>query len=634
MKRYIINNIALAGFSALAFASEPVVIGEGTYNKAIYATESNTSGGSSLVIDGASFSLSSSINNPDLYLYGGGSPSTVIDGDTLLQFNSGTVEPGDWSHSLYGGSSLNSVINGNSTFEMNGGYIAGADLNRSGIFGASRPNSVVNGNSSVIINAGTIAGMTIYGGGDGANTRFDGQMGTLSHYIDLAETSVVKGNASVTIGESASVYSIVGGGRGNSLIEGDVSINLNGTATNINLVGGNHGVVKGVVSANLSNTANLKSMIVSTGDVHGDNVTYAADGSVLSIIDPSKTVVSVVIDGAQTGGLHLVGSFGSYNDPVSTAYGSVSLEIKNGARIADGSNVRAVGLAGHVYGDTYITVSGSDTVLGKHLYAGSERGSIIEGDAHILVDGATIKGDIYGGGYGIEQNGVKQVAIIKGDSFTTLKNADVNGTVFAAGKGALASIEGNSTVTVLGTEVNVSRISGGGEGQILDGNEMGEGTVGGLSILAFGNAEDSFNGTVSSQIDGFDRVEVLNKNSSVAFANAFDVDTLSVHADTSVTLAEGTLIDQLNVVFDLDFVEGDSFSYNLEDIFGDSLTVVASAIETEGDFTVTDASGSKFLAQYIDGSTIVVGGAIPEPATCAIILGALALAFASYRRRK
>lgn len=633
MKKYIISNIAFAGFSAVAFASDPVVIGEGTYNEAIYATESNTSGGSSLVINGASFSLPSSINNPDLYLYGGGSASTIIAGDTRLQFNSGTVKPGDWSHSLYGGSSLNSVINGNSTFEMNGGDIAGADLNRSGIFGASRPNSVVNGNSSVIINAGTIAGMTIYGGGDGANTRFDGQMGTLSHYIDLAETSVVKGNASVTIGESASVNSIVGGGRGNSVVEGNVNIDLNGTATNINLVGGNHGVVKGVVSANLSNTANLKSMIVSTGDVHGGNVRYDDDGSVLSVIDPSKTVVSVVIDGAKTGGLHLVGSFGSYNDPVSTAYGSVSLEIKNGAQIADGSNVRAVGLAGHVYGDTYITVSGSDTVLGKHLYAGSERGSIIEGDAHILVDGATIKGDIYGGGYGIEQNGVEQVAIIKGDSFTTLKNAKVNGTVFAAGKGALSSIEGNSTVTILGTGVNVSRISGGGEGQTLNGVEMGKGTVGGLSILAFGNSEESFNGIVSSQIDGFDRVEVLNKNSSVAFANAFNVDTLSVHADTTVTLVEGTIVNQLNVVFDFDFVEGDSFSDNLAGIFGDSLTVVASAIETEGHFTVTNVNGSEFLAQ-LDGNRIVVGGAIPEPSTYAAIFGALALGFAACRKRR
>lgn len=420
---------------------------------------------------------------------------------------------------------------------------------------------------------------------------------------------------------------------GNSIVEGNVSVDLRGIASNIDLVGGNNGLVKGTVSATLSDTAVLKSMIVSKGDVHGNNVVYAQDGSVASVIDPSKTVVSVTIDGAQTGGLHLVGSFGSYNDPVSSVYGSVSLEIKNGAQIADGSNVRAVGLAGHVYGDTHISVSGADTVLGKHLYAGSERGSIIEGNAYLSIDSATVKGDVYGGGYGIEQNGVQQVAIIKGDSFITLKNANINGSVYAAGKGALASIEGNSTVTVLGTELNVANISGEGVGQILNGEEMGKGTVGKLSILAFGNSSESFNGTVYANIDSFDRMEISNANTDVTFANAFDVEVLSVLADTSVTLADGTSIDRLNLVLNSDFIEGETLRYNLADIFGDSLTVVASAIENEGAFTVTNAQGSEFFAQYADGN-ISVGSAVPEPAAYAAIFGALALAFAACRKRR
>ena len=80
-------------------------------------------------------------------------------------------------------------------------------------------------------------------------------------------------------------------------------------------------------------------------------------------------------------------------------------------------------------------------------------------------------------------------------------------------------------------------------------------------------------------------------------------------------------------------MEGDSISYDLGEIFGDSLTVVASAIETEGDFTVTNASGDEFFAQYIDGNTII-GSMVPEPSTYAAIFGALAIAFAAYRRRK
>lgn len=181
--------------------------------------------------------------------------------------------------------------------------------------------------------------------------------------------------------------------------------------------------------------------------------------------------------------------------------------------------------------------------------------------------------------------------------------------------------------------MNVSRISGGGEGQILNNAEMGKGTVGGISILTFGNADESFNGTVSAQIDEFDRMEILNTNSNVTFTNAFEVETLSVQAGTSVALADGTLVERLNIVFDSDFVEGDRISYDLGEIFGDSLTVVASAIETEGDFTVTNASGDEFFAQYIDGNTII-GSMVPEPSTYAAIFGALALAFAAYRRRK
>lgn len=60
MKNILLSSLSIALFSGAALASEPVTIGEGTYNEAIYATEVSTSGGSSLIINGASFNLSSS----------------------------------------------------------------------------------------------------------------------------------------------------------------------------------------------------------------------------------------------------------------------------------------------------------------------------------------------------------------------------------------------------------------------------------------------------------------------------------------------------------------------------------------------------------------------------------------------
>lgn len=134
MKRNLINTPLFALFagaflfeSGTAFASSPVIIGEGTYDSAIYATEEDTTGGSSLYINGGTFNLYSSVSNPDLYLYGGGSEGVSITGNTYFRFNAGEVLPGDWSHSLYGGGSLNTTITGSSKFEMNGGSIYGAD---------------------------------------------------------------------------------------------------------------------------------------------------------------------------------------------------------------------------------------------------------------------------------------------------------------------------------------------------------------------------------------------------------------------------------------------------------------------------------------------------------------------------
>ena len=597
------------------FASEPVIIEGGTYSDAMYAVEGNTSGGSSLIINEGTFNLSSSVSKPDLYLYGGGTSGSIIEGDTFLQFNSGSVNPGSWSHSLYGGSSSSSTITGNSSVEINGGTLAGADLNRSGIFGGSRPGSVVEGNSSVVVNGGTITGMTIYGGGDGANTRFDGQMGTLSHYIDLGEQSVVKGNASVLIGENASVYSVVGGGRGNSVVGGDVKIDINGKANNVNIVGGTHGVVKGVATVNVSKTGTINGNLLSTGDIHGANVNYASDGSVASVVDASKVVVNANIEG-NVSSVNLVGSFGSYNDPVSNVYGSVSLNIGNGANIS--SNVRAVALAAHVYGDVNINISGADTVLGKHVYAGSERGSVIEGNVSLNIDGATVKGDVYGGGYGVYLNDVEQSAVIKGSSSIILKNANVVGGVYAG-------------VTVLGKSISATLISGGGMGQTLNGVEMGNGVVKGSSTLAFGNGLETFEGAVSAQISNFDTVKI-SMASSVNFEKSFETGLLSVDSSAQVELAEGTKFEKLFVNFGSETFELGGV-VDISEIFGDSTSVVMSEIESGSSFVVLDAKQNLFTVG-LNGSTLSITSEIPEPSTYAAILGAIALAFAAYRRRK
>ena len=93
------------------------------------------------------------------------------------------------------------------------------------------------------------------------------------------------------------------------------------------------------------------------------------------------------------------------------------------------------------------------------------------------------------------------------------------------------------------------------------------------------------------------------------------------------------------VNFAEDFVEGESASVDLNSIFGDSTTVVLSALNDGKKFSVSDSHSEWNLDSVTfgdDGNVSFVVGSqvVPEPATYAAIFGALALAFAAYRRRK
>lgn len=115
---------------------------------------------------------------------------------------------------------------------------------------------------------------------------------------------------------------------------------------------------------------------------------------------------------------------------------------------------------------------------------------------------------------------------------------------------------------------------------------------------------------------------------------------LTVAADSTVN-ASGFNFDKLTIVLDEDFSQGDTGSVDLATIFGSSSSLVMSALESQSDskLTIKDSNGKEFnlASENISGSTIsfeVGSQVVPEPATYAAIFGALALAFAAYRRRR
>lgn len=145
----------------------------------------------------------------------------------------------------------------------------------------------------------------------------------------------------------------------------------------------------------------------------------------------------------------------------------------------------------------------------------------------------------------------------------------------------------------------------------------------------------------------------LTANSSIASGSdifvgsgcSFNIDgklettkTITVASDATIG-ASSISFEKLIVNFAEDFVEGDSASVDLNSIFGSSTTVVLAALEDGKEFSVSDSHSEWNLDSVTFGSdgnvSFVVGSqVVPEPATYAAIFGALALAFAAYRRRK
>lgn len=113
-------------------------------------------------------------------------------------------------------------------------------------------------------------------------------------------------------------------------------------------------------------------------------------------------------------------------------------------------------------------------------------------------------------------------------------------------------------------------------------------------------------------------------NSSIESELLTVFETSSVSIEDSVNLT----LDSLNIVLS-ELAEGTEF--DLSSIFGDNTSVVLSAVNNN--IIMSDADGNMYDV-VLNGNTITAGNAIPEPSTYAAILGAVALAFAAYRRRK
>ena len=112
--------------------------------------------------------------------------------------------------------------------------------------------------------------------------------------------------------------------------------------------------------------------------------------------------------------------------------------------------------------------------------------------------------------------------------------------------------------------------------------------------------------------------------------------TLTVASDASVSAGDVSF-EKLTITFEEDFQENTDINIDLASIFGSNATIVASALESGKEFTITGNDGKEYNASYSSDSgsgLIHIGPQVPEPSTYAMVLGMIAMALAAYRRSK
>lgn len=281
-----------------------------------------------------------------------------------------------------------------------------------------------------------------------------------------------------------------------------------------------------------------------------------------------------------------------------------------------------------VNGDVNLNISGGTV---NYAYAGGKSGGVVNGNSNIKITGGEVK-NLYGTGMFTEHNGNVDILLAGG------KITNVYGS-YGKNVGEVAiTLDGNKTEFA-----DNSRIVG--YSVYKPNGEM---------TLNVGTSETAFDGTLAASIDKFGSVRVagnsnvvfggkisnvenfeIGANSAITFENSVSVDNLSV--DYSSTVAFGAAevaFKELTVAnFDESCTWDESYELNLSQIFGDNTTVVESALESGAQLYIVDARGIEWAASYSNGQALITGS-VPEPSTYAAIFGALALAFAAYRKRK
>ena len=407
---------------------------------------------------------------------------------------------------------------------------------------------------------------------------------------------------------NGSVYSSIMEGK-NIEVSGSEFI---GNSATVNAASGNfmvYGVVSSVRGANVATFDNVKF------DSNSASSSYRVQGGVLQV------------------------SMGGTLNITNSSFTNNTAEAKNKARGGAIENYNGVlNISDTVFENNSVKRAGSISSYGGAVYSS-------ESNAITTLTDVSFIGNYADKGYG-------GAVCVEGGSTLNLKvqkNAVFSGNYATNSSGEKVDTSGGFLYMTESSKVNFD-VS---EGAVLT---VGDGTAGYDSFAAskysksiitkVGAGEMVVNSSMSDYksdlnvnegsmtVNGGLGANVLTVASGASFVStgAFDIGTLAVSSNGKISLAEGSTFDVLQINYENELSDGDIFS--ISDICDGELTesIVCSVIENGAQYKLFDKNGVEWEAHYQDGSFSV--GNIPEPSTCAAIFGAVALAFAAYRRRK
>ncbi|MBE6411865.1 MAG: hypothetical protein E7036_04855 [Opitutales bacterium] len=327
--------------------------------------------------------------------------------------------------------------------------------------------------------------------------------------------------------------------------------------------------------------------------INGDtkiDLLYGGNGGNVDNATSTVGAVDLTINSGTFGSIRVAGGATSSVD------GNVTLNMYGGE-----SNTIYGAISGGTIGGT-VSLNIANTLVNKNIYAGiAGSSSYINGGTRIVLSGTTkVSGNVTAGSWSSEAGKIKN-----GTSITLKDSANVLGTINGAGGAEDASyIEGDKVLNI-----------------------------------------ESYNGTLDATIANIDILNI-SADSYITFTNSFNVETLSIEisqfallsTDAKVVLADGTTFETLTLVGDFSKTRN---TYDLSQVFGENTGVVLASMEENGTTFTVVSEGQEWTTENVSfengaisfdlGEAIV---AVPEASTYALILGAIALGFAVYRRRK